>query len=162
LLTRTKHSWGTKGDTQVQTDLGVVKTTDGKVDVALPSDEKDINEAYGDAWELLQSKPPKHKGGVDADTRIQDKYKTIRTNVVLAWTLTNVRNHGSSLLNFFEALSVCFTLFADPIRSARSVGWPCRRHPVSFFPLLPFISHLGKLFLTACLSGRRVRVTPSL
>jgi chitin synthase len=94
--TTEKHRWGTKGDTKVQTDLGVVKTTDGKVDVALPSDEKDINEAYGDAWDLLESKPPRHKLVVDAETRIQDKYKTIRTNVVLAWTLTNVRAVVSS------------------------------------------------------------------
>ena len=60
-------SWGTKGDTKVETDLGVVQGKDNAVDVALPQDEKDINAAYEDAWHVLRTKPPKTKPPVDIE-----------------------------------------------------------------------------------------------
>ncbi|KAI8451492.1 hypothetical protein BY996DRAFT_6416347 [Phakopsora pachyrhizi] len=87
-------SWGTKGDNKVKTDLGVVKAADngktGKVDINVPTDEKDINAAYDNACHVLPNKPPPEKEGVDVETKMTDGYQNIRTNVVLAWTLTNV------------------------------------------------------------------------
>ncbi|CAH7688620.1 class II chitin synthase [Phakopsora pachyrhizi] len=86
-------SWGTKGDNKVETDLGVVKAADdgktGKVDINVPTDEKDINAAYDDACHVLSNKPPPEKEGIDVETKMTDSYRNIRTNVVLAWTLTN-------------------------------------------------------------------------
>ncbi|CAH7677061.1 expressed protein [Phakopsora pachyrhizi] len=86
-------SWGTKGDNKVKTDLGVVKAADngktGKVDINVPTDEKDINAAYDNACHVLPNKPPPEKEGVDVETKMTDGYQNIRTNVVLAWTLTN-------------------------------------------------------------------------
>lgn len=82
-------SWGTKGDTKVETDLGVVQGKDNAVDVALPQDEKDINAAYEDAWHVLRTKPPKSKPAVDVEQATKDSYANIRTNVVTLWALTN-------------------------------------------------------------------------
>ena len=49
-------SWGTKGDNAPpKTDLGVVgKPKDNNVDVAVPTEEKDLNAAYEDAIAVLQ------------------------------------------------------------------------------------------------------------
>lgn len=53
-------SWGTKGSDKVETDLGVVGGSDGKntVDVAIPTDSKDLNSAYDDAVHVLGTKAP--------------------------------------------------------------------------------------------------------
>ncbi|KAF4580727.1 Chitin synthase, class 1 [Pleurotus pulmonarius] len=84
-------SWGTKGDNKVSTDLGVVTTGKNKneVEVTVPTAETDINAAYEDAIQLLSSKPPKVDSKPDAATQQEDYYRTFRTNVLLAWTLSN-------------------------------------------------------------------------
>jgi chitin synthase len=85
-------SWGTKGDNKVSTDLGVVaagKDNKNEVEVAVPSEEKDIDAAYEDALHVLQTKTPKEKTKVDEHTRQEDYYRQFRTNVLLIWTLTN-------------------------------------------------------------------------
>jgi len=84
-------SWGTKGDNKLSTDLGVVKTSGDKkeVEVNVPTNEKDINALYEDAIHVLQTKPPKEESKPDAGTQQEDYYRTFRTNVLLAWTLTN-------------------------------------------------------------------------
>jgi len=85
-------SWGTKGDNKVSTDLGEVKTTGGKgneVEVAVPTEERDINAAYGDAIHVLSTKPPKEEKKPDAATQQEDYYRQFRTNVLLFWTLSN-------------------------------------------------------------------------
>lgn len=85
-------SWGTKGDNKVATDLGTV-TAGGKnkneVEVVVPTEQKDINAAYEDAIHVLSQKPPKEESHRDAGTKQEDYYKNFRTNVLLAWTLTN-------------------------------------------------------------------------
>ncbi|KAG8917512.1 Chitin synthase, class 1 [Tulasnella sp. 408] len=84
-------SWGTKGDNKVSVDLGVVekKKDSNEVEVAVPTEQKDINAAYEDAMAVLSSKPPPEVQKVDEKTAQEDYYKTFRTNVLLAWTLSN-------------------------------------------------------------------------
>ncbi|KAF7982169.1 hypothetical protein HWV62_29939 [Athelia sp. TMB] len=84
-------SWGTKGDNKVSTDLGVVTTGKNKneVEVAVPTTENDIDAAYEDAIQVLSTKPPKEEKKPDASTLQEDYYRTFRTNVLLAWTLSN-------------------------------------------------------------------------
>jgi len=84
-------SWGTKGDNKVSTDLGAVSTSGGKneVEVNVPTQDADINAAYEDAIHVLNTKPPKVESKPDASTQQEDYYRTFRTNVLLAWTLSN-------------------------------------------------------------------------
>jgi chitin synthase len=84
-------SWGTKGDNKVSTDLGVVQTGKNKneVEVAVPTAETDINAAYEDAIHVLSTKPPKVESKPDPATQQEDYYRSFRTNVLLAWTLSN-------------------------------------------------------------------------
>ncbi|KAF9448778.1 glycosyltransferase family 2 protein [Macrolepiota fuliginosa MF-IS2] len=84
-------SWGTKGDNKVSTDLGVVKTAGDKkeVEVTVPTNEKDISALYEDAIHVLNTKPPKVESKPDAGTQQEDYYRAFRTNVLLAWTLSN-------------------------------------------------------------------------
>lgn len=85
-------SWGTKGDNKINTDLGVVKTggkDNNEAEVLVPTEQNDINAAYEDALEVLKTKPPKQEPKLDAGTQQEDYYRTFRTNVLLAWTLSN-------------------------------------------------------------------------
>ncbi|KAF4621803.1 hypothetical protein D9613_012089 [Agrocybe pediades] len=84
-------SWGTKGDNTVAKDLGTVATgkKDGQVEAEVPTDEKDINALYEDAIHVLQTKPPKVESKPDKSTQQEDYYRSFRTNVLLAWVLTN-------------------------------------------------------------------------
>ena len=85
-------SWGTKGDNKVSTDLGVVTTGKNKneVEVMVPTTENDIDAAYEDAIHVLSTKPPKADSKPDPATQQEDYYRSFRTNVLLAWVLTNV------------------------------------------------------------------------
>lgn len=84
-------SWGTKGDNKPAASLGAVATTGKKneVEVEVPTSEKDINALYEDAIHVLNTKPPKVEQKVDSSTQQEDYYRNFRTNVLLAWTLTN-------------------------------------------------------------------------
>ncbi|KAF8187725.1 glycosyltransferase family 2 protein [Pholiota molesta] len=85
-------SWGTKGDNTVAKSLGTVATGKGKtgeVEAEVPVDEKDINALYEDAIHVLNTKPPKQDSTPDVGTVQEDYYRTFRTNVLLAWVLTN-------------------------------------------------------------------------
>ncbi|CCF54212.1 hypothetical protein NDA11_001232 [Ustilago hordei] len=84
-------SWGTKGSDKVMTDLGVVGGAgNNQVEVAIPTESKDINDAYDDAIHVLSNKPPREgPAQVDRDQKQADYYATVRTNVVLCWSLSN-------------------------------------------------------------------------
>ncbi|CAD6918652.1 unnamed protein product [Tilletia laevis] len=86
-------SWGTKGETSVSNDLGAVNSTGkGTVEIALPTSQLDIDSAYDEALMKLRTRPMIIKGDAsreEKDARQMDYYKNIRTNVVLAWALSN-------------------------------------------------------------------------
>ncbi|KAF8984145.1 Chitin synthase, class 1 [Entomortierella lignicola] len=83
-------SWGTKGDTEVATDLGVAKkTAEGGVEVSVPTDSHDINNAYDEAVSTLSVKPEEFKKHRDAKTKQEDYYREIRTRVLLTWIMSN-------------------------------------------------------------------------
>ncbi|KAE8212026.1 hypothetical protein CF327_g4281 [Tilletia walkeri] len=86
-------SWGTKGELTVSNDLGAVNSTGkGVVEIALPTSQLDIDAAYDEALMKLRTRPMIIKGDAsreEKDARQMDYYKNIRTNVVLAWALSN-------------------------------------------------------------------------
>ncbi|KAL1924859.1 uncharacterized protein VTP21DRAFT_4513 [Calcarisporiella thermophila] len=86
-------SWGTKGDTGVSTELGVVqsKKEDGMqtVEVAVPTEQKDLNADYDLAITELKRKVEAPKQQRDAKTKQEDYYRTFRTRLVVVWLLTN-------------------------------------------------------------------------
>ncbi|KAG0200967.1 Chitin synthase, class 1 [Mortierella sp. GBA30] len=83
-------SWGTKGDTSVATDLGVAKkTAEGGVEVSVPTDSHDINNAYDEAVSALSIKTPEVKQHRDKATKQEDYYREIRTRVLLTWIMSN-------------------------------------------------------------------------
>ncbi|KAH8925578.1 glycosyltransferase family 2 protein [Atractiella rhizophila] len=91
-------SWGTKDHNLIQTDLGVaVVSGDKTVDVSLPTAQKDIGKSfsyvtYDDALHKLKTRPKvieKSQSAVEKETMKQDYYKNVRTNVLLAWALSN-------------------------------------------------------------------------
>ncbi|KAF9978360.1 Chitin synthase, class 1 [Actinomortierella ambigua] len=82
-------SWGTKGDTSVATDLGVAKKTADGVEVTVPTDAHDINNAYDEAVASLSVKTPEVKQHRDAKTKQEDYYREIRTRVLLFWIMSN-------------------------------------------------------------------------
>lgn len=82
-------SWGTKGDTSVATDLGVAKQTADGVEVSVPTDSHDINNAYDEAVSQLSIKTVEVKQSRDAKTKQEDYYREIRTRVLLAWIMSN-------------------------------------------------------------------------
>ncbi|RKP12656.1 chitin synthase [Piptocephalis cylindrospora] len=89
-------SWGTKGDNSVSTDLGVAasakkgeKDGDAKVDLTMPTEQKDLNKVYDEEVHVLQTPPAPEVETIDEKTAIEDQQKQFRTNVVLAWILCN-------------------------------------------------------------------------
>ncbi|WFD18416.1 chitin synthase [Malassezia caprae] len=59
------------------------------VNVTLPNETQDIDAAYEDACHVLAAKPEKITPTRDLDLEQKDYYAAVRTNVLLAWTLTN-------------------------------------------------------------------------
>jgi len=83
-------SWGTKGSTSTKSDLGqAVDASGDAVNVALPNESQDIDAAYEDACHVLAIKPEPTPPTRDLDLEQKDYYAAVRTNVLLAWTLTN-------------------------------------------------------------------------
>ena len=85
-------SWGTKGDTTIATDLGVVKQKSGSetVEVELPTEQKDLNEIYEEACLDLKTEFVPEKQHRDAKTKQEDYYRAFRTRLVLSWIISNL------------------------------------------------------------------------
>ncbi|CAM0143133.1 unnamed protein product [Umbelopsis sp. WA50703] len=85
-------SWGTKAQTGVATDLGVVTTAQNQetVEVHLPTEQKDINALYEETCLELQKKRIEEKSHRDARTKQEDYYRAFRTRLVVCWIISNL------------------------------------------------------------------------
>lgn len=92
-------SWGTKQDTTPDTDLGAVtQDINSQVDVEIFSDTADVNSLYEEALANLRDRKPaqdvnkksKARTGAEKEQAAKDYYASVRTNVLLAWVLSNV------------------------------------------------------------------------
>ncbi|KAM0790029.1 Chitin synthase, class 3 [Microbotryomycetes sp. NB124-2] len=86
-------SWGTKEQTTNEIDLGITKKV-GKdtVDMTLPSDQADIDVAYDRSLHNLKTNPMIVPPPLSAKAKIEaiaDFYASVRTNVLMAWVLSN-------------------------------------------------------------------------
>src|SRR5208282_3197636 len=54
-------TWGTKGDDKAEKLSSVKVKADGKVDVAIPTDDGDLNQQYAAELKLFESKAKKEK-----------------------------------------------------------------------------------------------------
>lgn len=114
-------SWGTKGDNGVSTDLGVVKAKKDKdgehsVEVALPTDQKDLNEQYDEACIDLKKKVVEAHQKRDSKTKQEDYYKSFRTTLVLSWIVSNmvlvvIITNGQDVLKWFGDYNTRTTLY---------------------------------------------------
>ncbi|TNY17016.1 class II chitin synthase [Rhodotorula diobovata] len=82
-------SWGNRPEEKPSNDLGSAPVKGDSADVVVPTDEKDINAAYDDALHVLATPPPKEVHKVNLEEKMTDSYRAIRTNVLLAWVLSN-------------------------------------------------------------------------
>ena len=95
-MTRAQISWGTKQDTEVSTDLGaVIQNSNSQVDLEVPTDATDVNHMYEEALDNVRNRKPLPKAHSLSDAQkeelAKDYYANVRTNVLLAWVLSNVR-----------------------------------------------------------------------
>ncbi|EXX61253.1 uncharacterized protein OCT59_005620 [Rhizophagus irregularis] len=77
-------SWGTRDDTSMEHDLGVIKTTEkGEVELEISVEQEDINTAYEEAKIKLM----RH---TEVKRQLKpDKYKSFRTRIVFFWLFSN-------------------------------------------------------------------------
>jgi chitin synthase len=127
-------SWGTKGSDKVSTDLGVVGGKNGQVEINLPTEAKDIDEAYMDAVHVLATKAPKEEEKVDLDQSQRDYYAAIRTNVVLIWVMTNgalaiaiLSIHNSNVKIYYMAVLLYTVAFLAAFRFIGALTYLIKR-----------------------------------
>ncbi|KAJ7045457.1 glycosyltransferase family 2 protein [Mycena alexandri] len=88
-------SWGTKQDSIVEADLGaVVQDIHAQVDVEMSTDKADMNNIYEEALSNLKNRKPAFSQNTamsnsEKDQAAKDYYANVRTNVLLAWVLSN-------------------------------------------------------------------------
>lgn len=83
-------TWGTKGDDKADKLPTAKVKADGKVDVALPTDDQDLNTQYNTELKMIESKAPKEKRTFTAAEKQEDYYKGFRSAVVLVWIGCNI------------------------------------------------------------------------
>jgi chitin synthase len=83
-------TWGTKGDDKAEKLPSAKVKADGKVDVAIPTDDNDLNQQYAAELKLIESKAKKEKRIVSESDKQEDYYKGVRSFVVLLWIGCNV------------------------------------------------------------------------
>lgn len=83
-------TWGTKGDDKPEKLPAAVTKPGGKVDVAIPADDHDLNSQYETELSAFATKydPPKRE--MSQQERHEDYYKGFRSAVVLAWMFCNL------------------------------------------------------------------------
>ncbi|KAI9019485.1 chitin synthase 1 [Phycomyces nitens] len=83
-------SWGTKGDSTIAKDLGIVKVSDKKeqtVEVNLPAEQRDVNIEFEEALAELDAKVFIEKG--PGSKSKEDYHRSFRTHLVLVWIASN-------------------------------------------------------------------------
>jgi chitin synthase len=83
-------TWGTKGDDKAEKLPSAKVKADGKVDVAIPTDDNDLNQQYAAELKLIESKAKKEKRIVSESDKQEDYYKGVRSFVVLLWIGCNI------------------------------------------------------------------------
>jgi chitin synthase len=83
-------TWGTKGDDKAEKLPSAKVKADGKVDVAIPTDDQDLNQQYQAELKLIEVKAAKEKRVISPDEKQEDYYKGFRSAVVLFWIGCNV------------------------------------------------------------------------
>lgn len=137
-------SWGTKGDTIDNMDLGAVKSTtkegaEGEVTVNVPTQEHDINETYLQAVASLRDKTQEQEQKRDAKTKQEDYYKAFRTRLVLLWCASNgllvsiVSYSGTNQIGSYDTRSKTYLAF---------VLWS-----VAFLSAFRFVGSVAYIFL---------------
>nr|GAT57650.1 glycosyltransferase family 2 protein [Mycena chlorophos] len=88
-------SWGTKQDSIPEEDLGaVVQDIHAEVQVEMSTDQADMNNIYEEALSNIRNRMPAYTQNTpmsnsDKDQAAKDYYANVRTNVLLAWVLSN-------------------------------------------------------------------------
>ncbi|PPQ93791.1 hypothetical protein CVT25_013500 [Psilocybe cyanescens] len=89
-------SWGTKQDSVPDSDLGaVVQDSHSHVDVEMLTEVADVNSIYEESLVNLRDRVPIDNGKkgpasiAERENAAKDYYANVRTNVLLAWVLSN-------------------------------------------------------------------------
>ena len=82
-------TWGTKGDDKAEKLPSVAMKPGGKVDVSIPQDDGDLNAQYAAELKKFATKAPKEIKKQSPAEEQEDYYKSFRSNVVVAWMISN-------------------------------------------------------------------------
>jgi chitin synthase len=82
-------TWGTKGDDKPEKLPAANLKPGGKVDVAIPTDDADLNTQYEAELRAFATKYTPPEKVVSAEQKHEDYYKGFRSTVVLAWIFCN-------------------------------------------------------------------------
>ena len=83
-------TWGTKGDDKPEKLPAANLKPGGKVDVAIPTDDADLNTQYEEELRTFSSKYQTPKKVITPEQKHEDYYKGFRSAVVLAWMFCNL------------------------------------------------------------------------
>ena len=83
-------TWGTKGDDKAETLPTATLKPGGKVDVAIPTDDADLNTQYESELRTFSVKYVVPKKTPSDQEKHEDYYKGFRSAVVLAWMFCNL------------------------------------------------------------------------
>ncbi|KAI7205370.1 Chitin synthase, partial [Hortaea werneckii] len=83
-------TWGTKGDDKPEKLPAANLKPGGKVDVAIPTDDADLNTQYESELRTFATKFQPPEKSVNEQTKHEDYYKGFRSAVVLAWMFCNL------------------------------------------------------------------------
>lgn len=83
-------TWGTKGDDKPEKLPSANTKPGGKVDVAIPTDDADLNTQYETELRAFATKWQAPKKVMSPQEKHEDYYKGFRSAVVLAWMFCNL------------------------------------------------------------------------
>ncbi|KAJ7901773.1 glycosyltransferase family 2 protein [Mycena olivaceomarginata] len=118
-------SWGTKQDSIVEADLGAaVQNIHAQVDVEMATDKADVNNIYEEALSNLKTRKPAFSKNTamsnsEKDQAAKDYYANVRTNVLLAWVLSN----GVLLVGILGGGATPSTTFAHDAEMSRTKAY---------------------------------------